>query len=1799
MRYFPPRALNAVMYALLMLPVSFFGQDQNSQTQNAPQPVGIPGFQVMSHPRESHLARGRSFHGDLRTLPQIPPRKFERPELAGPKITPVPYPGTTPHPVQNSVRQGANALSPSVPAPSPSNSFEGLDFTNWGAGHPPDANGDVGPQYYIQTINTAVGVYNKSDGTRVTAFVFNTLMSQGNFGNLCDTANFGDPVVLYDTFEDRWVITDFAFNLSGGNVVAPQYQCFAVSKSGDPVAGGWNFYSIPVNGGFGDYPKFGIWPDGLYMSANIFNFGVSGAFRNVRVWALNKAQMYAGNSTVQVLSFDAPSTEFTMLPSNARLQTGTPPSGSPNYFTVVAQFLNEVSVYKLHADWNNISTSTFSGPSLSLTSTSWSQLLSANQTEQSPGNKLDTLYPRLMVQNQYTNIAGVESLWNVHTVGASGTTSAQTAVRYYQVDVTGGTVAANATQAFTYSPDVTVFRFMPSVAVDSAGDMAIGYSATNATLNPAIRYAGRLAGDALNSITQTETSLIEGTGTQSGTCGTSACTRSGDYSSMSLDPDGCTLWYTNLYYQTTGLAFNTRIGAFSFPSCTVISSGAIQGTVTNTTSSAPIKGATIALGSRSTTTDVDGNYVFAGLAAGTYPGITASSPGAVSSTIATVVVTGGGITTQNFSLPLTPTSGCFTDTSQADFQAGVPTNCDLTSSPGDVTLLSAPTIDQQNTTVTTNGFGFTATSWAGQTFLQGVTGPVTRVDLDLFCSGCSGTTPNLTVAIRATTGSPAVPTGPDLATATIPGFSNSGGSYFTANFGTPVTLTAGTRYAVIFRPVSNPSAGVYAYVCSCTTSTNPYPNGQRVTSSNSGSTWTADVTAGGRDIGFKIYVQSGFASSGTFVSSTKDANPDPQSTANWSTISWTADTPASTNIQFQAAASNNPAGPFTFVGPDGTTGTFFANGDSLAQFNGNRYLEYQASFATSDSTVTPTLHDVTVCFNDVVTALSTVLVVDPATGSYGGTTNLSATLTASSTGVVGKTVSFTLNGTSVGSGTTDGSGIATVLNASLTGISASNYPSGVAATFTGDSGYTTSSGTAALTVSLADQTITFGVLAAKTFGDSDFAVSATASSSLAVSFSASGSCSIAGSTVHLTGAGSCTITASQAGDSNYNSAVDVPQSFSIAKSNQTITFVALSSKIFGDPDFAVSATASSSLTVSFSASSNCSIAGSTVHLTGAGSCTITASQAGDSNYNSAVDVPQSFSIAKGGQTITFAALAPKTFGNPDFVVSATASSSLAVSFTAAGNCSVAGSAVHLTGAGSCTITAAQAGDSNYNPAPGVPQSFSIAKGSQTITFAVLATKTFGNPDFAVSATASSSLAVSFTAAGNCSVAGSTIHLSGAGSCTITAAQAGDSNYNSALDVPQSLTINKALPLVTLSCPPGGFDTNTRTCTTAVTGIGSVTVNGTTSVTYNSNPVPPANAGTYSVSASFISGDGNYADATGSGSLVITQATPAVTVTCPLGVVFNGSPDACTAAATGVGNAAVSGSLALTYNGGAAPSAGGTYAVSASFTSGDSNYSDATGIGSLTIAKAGQTITFGVLATKIFGSPDFIVSATASSSLAVGFSASGNCSVTSSTVHLAGPGSCTVTASQSGNANYNPATSIPRSFTINPGGDFTIVRTLPSVSVTAGQSATDHITITPALATLTALTFTCSGLPAKTSCTFAPNQIPPGSTPTDVVMTITTTASTISALEHPRVLYADWLGFSSMGLMGLVVIGVRRKNRKKSVALGVSLMLMLTIVGCGGRSTVTVPGTPLGTSTVTVTGATTSFTHSTTLTLTVN
>jgi hypothetical protein len=824
------RVLTAVVFVGLGLAAAFFGS-----TTTAPSALRTDSSQgdfrrldaggattrsaaavTSTGPEIKHGARvaASEFNGNVGRLPHARPdpliRQGEAPELESPAGQKEQLPGAT-EPLQPSTPAS------SAPAPAPNVSFKGLDFASWGAGHPPDTVGDVGPDHFVQAVNTSIGIFGKAGGAPLAAFTFDTLWSAAVVpsGTACDTDNQGDPTVVYDPQDDRWIVADFAFVDVDS---PPYYECVAVSKTSNPVSGGWYLYAIraddPSHPYLPDYLKLGIWPDGLYMTANEFCFAPtsgcssSGTYKAVRVWAFNRSDLESGVAVRNVV-FDLGTTAyFSLLPSNMRTAIGAPPAGRVNLLVSLSRSLLAFEVWKFHVDYSG-SGSTFTGP----TNVSQAFYADAPDTVPTPGNQLDSLNDRLMMQAQYANIGGAESLWVNHTVACCGPLS-PAGIQWAQIDVTGGTVATTPFQQQLYpSANDGLHRWMGSLAVDDKGDMALGYSVANATTNPDIRYAGRLAKDPLNTLPQTETTMLSGVtrGTQTGNCG-ATCIRWGDYSAMTIDPDGCRFWYTQEYYKTTGLNWQTRIGSFAFPSC-----------------------------------------------------------------------------------------------------------------------------------------------------------------------------------VRA------------------------------------------------------------------------------------------------------------------------------------------------------------------------------------------------------------------------------------------------------------------------------------------------------------------------------DQTITFDPLAAKAYGDADFAVAASASSGLAVSFEVSGNCTVSGSTLHLTGVGSCTVTASQSGDSNNNAATDVSQSFTIAKANQTLSFAALAAKTFGDGDFSVGATASSGLPVSFAASGSCSLAGATVHITSGGSCTVTASQPGDSNYNAAPDIPQTFTIAKASQTITFGALPNKTYGAADFGVSATTSSGLAVSFTASGRCSMSGSTVHTTGAGSCTVTASQPGSANFEAATSVSRTFSITR----------------------------------------------------------------------------------------------------------------------------------------------------------------------------------------------------------------------------------------------------------------------------------------------------------------------------------------------------------------------------------------------------------------------------------------------------------------------------------------------------------
>jgi hypothetical protein len=334
-------------------------------------------------------------------------------------------------------------------------------------------------------------------------------------------------------------------------------------------------------------------------------------------------------------------------------------------------------------------------------------------------------------------------------------------------------------------------------------------------------------------------------------------------------------------------------------------------------------------------------------------------------------------------------------------------------------------------------------------------------------------------------------------------------------------------------------------------------------------------------------------------------------------------------------------------------------------------------------------------------------------------------------------------------------------------------------------------------------------------GHAPYHVTAKATSGLPVEFHVDSAqvCNVTGANVTFVGVGTCTINATQRGDSSFHPAPEVHQSFSVGseapKSLQSISFTSSppSGATAGGTPYTVSAAASSGLPVAFSAAPSssgvCTVAGATVSFVGSGTCVVRADQAGSAEYEPVPQVSQSFAVGLGSQTIGFTSSPPSgaMVGGAAYSVTANASSGLPVAFSAgagsSGVCTVSGSTVTFVSAGMCTIDADQAGDASYSAAPQVQQTFSIAKGSQTITFPDPGNYDKTDPPFALSATASSGLAVTYTLDPSstpfCSLSGNVVTPIDRGDCIVYANQPGDAGYSAAPQVTMLIRIKNHTP----------------------------------------------------------------------------------------------------------------------------------------------------------------------------------------------------------------------------------------------------------------------------------------------------------------------------------------------------------------------------------------------------------------------
>lgn len=411
----------------------------------------------------------------------------------------------------------------------PDVNFDGVNSSAF----PPDPSGAVGPNHYVQMTNSGYRVYDKT-GT--------PLISTSSLASLWPgSSNEGDPIVMYDKYADRWFLSQFQSS--------PNSILVAISMTPDPL-GQYYTYEFDWNG-FPDYPKYSIWHDGYYMTANVWNQNVA---------AFERDKMIAGDASAQVVQMDIPgmATGGFNSPLPADADGELPPAGTPmNIFYFQDDSwggvgADAIKIWEMNVNWDNPNSSTISvAQTLNVTPFDSEFTASWDDIEQ-PGTSqnIDAVPGALMYRVQYRKWDDYNTVVMNHTVDVNGAN--QGGVRWYELRENAG--AWSVYQEGTYSPDGES-RFMGSISMDYQGNIGLAYCVSSNDVYPSIWYTGRLAADPLGTMTLAEEVIIDGTGSQSGV------NRYGDYSHMCVDPDDdATFWFTGEYMGTS--SSRTRIASF-------------------------------------------------------------------------------------------------------------------------------------------------------------------------------------------------------------------------------------------------------------------------------------------------------------------------------------------------------------------------------------------------------------------------------------------------------------------------------------------------------------------------------------------------------------------------------------------------------------------------------------------------------------------------------------------------------------------------------------------------------------------------------------------------------------------------------------------------------------------------------------------------------------------------------------------------------------------------------------------------------------------------------------------------------------------------------------------------------------------------------------------------------------------------------------------------------------------------------------------------------------------------------------
>lgn len=498
---------------------------------------------------------------------------------------------------------GDEALQPGVSnatIPATDANFEGLsnqdNFDVFGFRvNPPDPVGDVGPNHYVEMINLVFAVYDKQGNLLLGPVDTGTLWSGFAVEDCTDPS--GDPIVIYDQFVDRWLLTQFTTR-GFDDPSLPFYDCVAISQTGDPTGAYYRYAFITQpdpDGGyfFPDYPKYGVWTDSYVLTTR--DFGLIDRY-GISVYALEKNKMVNGQPDARAVQFFLDSDVVPLsligdglLPADIDGKQKPPPNskipivGTQDDGAFYGATFDALNIWDLEVKWRSTPTASLE-LAAQIPVAGFDSIFPCAPTSRDclpqPGITNPAQYLDILSYRQrptwrltYRNFKTYEALVTNQSVEALPGIAG---VRWYEIRRSNGNTvypAGGSTysvyQQGTYAPNDGVHRWMGSVAQDKHGNIALGYSVVNGVdVYPGIRYTGRLAGDSLGEMTLGEGVVINGSGVQ-----TTTNSRWGDYTSMNIDPtDDCTFWYVNEYYTAAGQAsspagWQTRIASFKLPGC--------------------------------------------------------------------------------------------------------------------------------------------------------------------------------------------------------------------------------------------------------------------------------------------------------------------------------------------------------------------------------------------------------------------------------------------------------------------------------------------------------------------------------------------------------------------------------------------------------------------------------------------------------------------------------------------------------------------------------------------------------------------------------------------------------------------------------------------------------------------------------------------------------------------------------------------------------------------------------------------------------------------------------------------------------------------------------------------------------------------------------------------------------------------------------------------------------------------------------------------------------------------------------